>query len=46
MDPEAWTLEKIPHMKGQLKRIGISYAREREVATCLPDYYHGTNGCS
>jgi leucyl-tRNA synthetase len=37
--PETWTLENIAHMKGQLQRIGISYAWEREVATCLPDYY-------
>jgi leucyl-tRNA synthetase len=38
--PETWTLENIAHMKGQLQRIGISYAWEREIATCLPDYYH------
>jgi leucyl-tRNA synthetase len=37
--PETWTLENIAHMKGQLQRLGISYAWEREVATCLPDYY-------
>jgi leucyl-tRNA synthetase len=37
--PEKWTLENIAHMKGQLQRIGISYAWEREIATCLPDYY-------
>ncbi|CAN5776999.1 leucine--tRNA ligase [soil metagenome] len=37
--PEKWTLENIAHMKGQLQRIGISYAWERELATCLPDYY-------
>ena len=40
MHPETWTLENIAHMKGQLQRIGISYAWDREVATCLPDYYH------
>ncbi len=38
--PETWTLENIAHMKGQLQRIGISYAWEREIATCLPNYYH------
>jgi leucyl-tRNA synthetase len=37
--PEKWTLENIAHMKGQLQRIGISYAWDREIATCLPDYY-------
>ena len=40
MHPETWTLENIAHMKGQLQRIGISYAWDREIATCLPDYYH------
>ncbi len=38
--PETWTLENIAHMKGQLQRLGISYAWEREIATCMPDYYH------
>ena len=37
--PEDWTLDNIAHMKGQLQRLGISYAWERELATCLPDYY-------
>ena len=37
--PATWTLENIAHMKGQLQRIGISYAWERELATCMPDYY-------
>jgi len=38
--PETWTMENIAHMKGQLQRLGISYAWDREIATCLPDYYH------
>ena len=37
--PEESTLGNIAHMKGQLQRLGISYAWERELATCLPDYY-------
>jgi leucyl-tRNA synthetase len=37
--PETWTLDNIAHMKGQLQRLGISYAWERELATYLPDYY-------
>jgi leucyl-tRNA synthetase len=37
--PEESTLDNIAHMKGQLQRLGISYAWSREVATCLPDYY-------
>jgi leucyl-tRNA synthetase len=37
--PEASTLANIAHMKGQLQRLGISYAWDREIATCLPDYY-------
>ena len=38
--PETWTLDNIAHMKGQLQRLGISYAWEREFATCERDYYH------
>ncbi len=37
--PEKSTFDNIAHMKGQLQRLGISYAWERELATCLPDYY-------
>jgi len=37
--PETSTLDNIAHMKGQLQRLGISYAWEREIATCLPEYY-------
>jgi leucyl-tRNA synthetase len=37
--PETSTFDNINHMKGQLQRLGISYAWEREIATCTPDYY-------
>ena len=38
--PEVSTFGNIAHMKGQLQRLGISYAWEREIATCTPEYYH------
>src|SRR5438094_9003626 len=37
--PETSTLDNIAHMKGQLQRLGISYAWDREIATCQPEYY-------
>jgi leucyl-tRNA synthetase len=37
--PETSTLANIAHMKGQLQRLGFSYAWEREFATCEPGYY-------
>src|SRR2546428_5585503 len=37
--PERSTLDNIAHMKEQLQRLGISYGWEREIATCLPEYY-------
>ncbi|MGQ0733026.1 MAG: leucine--tRNA ligase [Acidobacteriota bacterium] len=37
--PETSTLDNIAHMKGQLQRLGISYAWDRELSTCQPDYY-------
>jgi leucyl-tRNA synthetase len=38
--PSRWTLENIAFMRDkQLKRLGLSYDWDREVATCLEDYY-------
>jgi leucyl-tRNA synthetase len=37
--PKDWTLGNIAFMKAQMKRLGFSYDWEREVTTCLPDYY-------
>ena len=44
--PEMSTLANIAHMKGQLQRLGISYAWDRELATCCPTTTAGTSGCS
>ena len=37
--PGEWTRSNISNMKAQMKRLGVSYDWEREVATCDPDYY-------
>ncbi len=38
--PSRWTLENIEYMReSQLKRMGLSYDWDREVTTCLPEYY-------
>lgn len=37
--PSRWTLNNIKKMRSQLKRMGYSYAWDREVTTCLPEYY-------
>ena len=41
-DPAQWTDENIEYMTGQLKRMGISYDWDREVATCKEEYYKWT----
>jgi leucyl-tRNA synthetase len=40
--PEEWTRKCIDNMRVQLKKLGISYNWEREVTTCLEDYYKWT----
>jgi len=37
--PAIWTYENIDNMRAQLKKMGISYDWERELATCDPSYY-------
>src|SRR4030081_3916046 len=37
--PQTWTLENIAKGKNELKMLGILYDWDREVTTCLPDYY-------
>ncbi len=38
--PAEWTYKNIQHMGQQLKRLGMSYDWDREIATCDPKYYH------
>ncbi len=37
--PAKWTMENIAYMRDQLKKMGISYDWDREIATCDPEYY-------
>jgi len=39
VQPYDWTIENINTMRGQMKRLGISYDWSREIATCEPEYY-------
>jgi leucyl-tRNA synthetase len=40
--PDPWTRENITAMRQQLKTMGISYDWQREVGSCLPEYYRWT----
>ncbi|MEL6488487.1 MAG: leucine--tRNA ligase [Cyanobacteria bacterium J06621_3] len=40
--PADWTLQNIAQMRSQLSALGISYDWNREVTTCLPNYYRWT----
>jgi leucyl-tRNA synthetase len=37
--PAEFTFSFIDRMRGQLKRLGVSYDWRREIATCVPEYY-------
>ncbi len=37
--PFTWTMANIERMRGQIKRMGAMFDWEREVITCLPDFY-------
>ena len=37
--PAKWTMENIAYMRDQLRKMGISYDWDREIATCDPEYY-------
>jgi len=42
MHPETWTLGNIAKGRHELKMMGILYDWDREVISCLPDYYKWT----
>ncbi|KAK2910436.1 hypothetical protein Q8A73_008151 [Channa argus] len=42
LDPEEWTKSNIELMRQQLDRLGLCFNWDREVTTCLPDYYRWT----
>lgn len=37
--PGEWTLSNIAHMREQFEPIGLTYDWDKEIATCLPNYY-------
>jgi leucyl-tRNA synthetase len=37
--PAIWTYENIDNMRAQLRKMGLSYDWDREIATCDPSYY-------
>ncbi len=39
IQPREWTEANIAHMRGQMKRLGISYDWRREIAAHTPEYY-------
>ncbi len=42
LHPQDWTLGNIVKATRELKMLGILYDWDREVTSCLPDYYHWT----
>ena len=40
--PKTWTVENIAKAKRELKMMGILYDWDREVTSCMPDYYRWT----
>ncbi|MFC1872402.1 leucine--tRNA ligase [Chloroflexota bacterium] len=40
--PAEWTMKNVENMRRQLKTIGAIYDWDREVITCLPEYYRWT----
>ena len=43
--PNTWTHANIKTMTEQIKRLGLSYDWDREIATCEPEYYQWNQWC-
>jgi leucyl-tRNA synthetase len=39
LHPSKWTYDNIDYMRQQLKKMGLGYDWQREIATCNPGYY-------
>ena len=37
--PHSWTMDNMERMRGQLRSMGAMYDWDREVVTCMPEYY-------
>ncbi|KAM7122461.1 leucine--tRNA ligase, mitochondrial isoform 3-T3 [Ciconia maguari] len=42
LHPASWTQSNIQHMRQQFDALGLSFTWEREITTCLPEYYKWT----
>jgi leucyl-tRNA synthetase len=42
ISPAVWTMQNVENMRRQLRTIGAIYDWNREVVTCLPEYYKWT----
>ncbi|KPP56353.1 hypothetical protein Z043_126039, partial [Scleropages formosus] len=42
LDPDEWTRRNIQSMKEQLNGLGLCFNWDREITTCLPEYYKWT----
>ena len=43
--PNQWTKDNIATMQLQLRSLGLSYDWDREITTCLPEYYRWNQWC-
>uniref|UniRef100_A0A8K9XDD8 leucine--tRNA ligase n=1 Tax=Oncorhynchus mykiss TaxID=8022 RepID=A0A8K9XDD8_ONCMY len=46
LDPKEWTKSNIQSMREQLDSLGLCFNWDKEVTTCLPDYYRWTHNCN